>query len=186
MARRLIRQYLPNLDRIRKHKRLRFLGERLHEPNLWHLNRSSVSKAFAIGLFMAFVPMPFQMVPAAILSIYFRANLPIAVLLVWVTNPLTMPPVFLFCYRIGTLLLGARPRPIEFEISLTWLSTELLRVWQPFLLGCFLVATVAALVGYYAMRSLWRWHVLRDWEQRRVRQNGKPRKPRGRAQRRAT
>ena len=173
MARRLIRRYLPDLDWIRTHRNLRFLGARLHESNLWHLNRNSVAKAFAIGLFMAFVPMPFQMVPAAILAIYFRANLPISVALVWITNPLTMAPTYYFCYRIGAWLLNTYPQPIAFELSLGWFSTELLRIWQPFLLGCLLVATVLALLGYHGMHQLWRWHVVRDWDRRRARR-GRP------------
>jgi uncharacterized protein len=178
MARRLIRRYLPNFERIRTHPRLRFLGQRLHEPNLWHLNRASVAKAFAIGLFMAFVPVPFQMIPAAILAIYFRANMPISVALVWITNPLTMGPAYYFCYRIGAWLLSTPARPIDFELTLTWFSTELLRIWQPFLFGCLLVATLLALVGYHGMHWLWRWHVARDWEHRRTRK-----KPRATARR---
>lgn len=170
MARRLIRRYLPDLERIRTHQKLRFLGARLHEPNLWHLNRNSVARAAAIGLFMAFMPVPFQMVPAAILSIYFRANLPISAALVWITNPLTMAPTFYFSYVIGSWLLNTPARPIEFELSIAWFSTELLRIWPPFLLGCFLVATASALLGYHGMRQLWRWHVVRDWEERRLRQ----------------
>ncbi len=170
MARRLIRRYLPPLEQIRSHPRLRFLGNRLQEPDLWHLNRRSVAKACAIGLFMAFVPMPLQMVPAAMLSIYLRANLPISVALVWITNPLTTTPVFYFCYRVGAWLLGTRPQSVEFELSLAWFSTELARVWQPFLLGCFVVATAMALAGYHGARQLWRWHVLRDWKRRHRRQ----------------
>ena len=69
MAKKLIRRYLPDPHKIRDHKHLRLFGTLLHDPNLWHLNRRSVSGAFAVGLFMAFVPMPFQMIPAAALAI---------------------------------------------------------------------------------------------------------------------
>lgn len=173
MPRRLIRQYLPDLgEQVRTHRRLRFLGERLHDSDLWHLNRASASKATAIGLFMALMPIPFQMVGSALGAIVFRANLPIAVVLVWITNPVTMPPIFYFCYRFGAWLLQTRPREVEFEMSLAWFSTELLRVWQPLLLGSVLVAIVASLIGYYGVRELWRWHVLRDRE-RRVRSAGR-------------
>ncbi|HEX7044666.1 MAG TPA: DUF2062 domain-containing protein [Burkholderiales bacterium] len=166
MPRRLIRRYLPDVEPLRRHRSLRFLGRRLQEPSLWHLNRNSAARAAAIGLFMAFVPMPFQMVPAALLAIYFCANLPVSAALVWITNPLTMPPVFYFCYRIGAWLTGAPPQPLDFELSLDWLSTELVRVWQPFLTGCLVVASAAALLGYSGMRGLWRWQVLRQWARR--------------------
>jgi uncharacterized protein len=167
MARRLIKRFMPDVHTIRTHRHLQIFGTLLHDPNLWHLNRHSVSDAFAIGLFMAFVPMPFQMIPAAALAIYLRANLPISVALVWITNPFTMAPIFYFCYKLGTWVLGAKLQAFEFEISWNWLANELGQIWQPFLLGCFIVAALSSLVGYYGMQGLWRWHVVRDWERRK-------------------
>lgn len=172
MARRIFRRYLPDPDRIRKHKHLRFLGERLHQPHLWHLNRHSVPRAFAVGLFWALMPMPMQTIPAAAIAFYVRANMPLTLVLVWLTNPFTTPPVLYFCYWVGTLILGTPAEPITFEISFAWLGEQFLRVWQPIVLGCFVVATAAALIGYYGIRRLWRWHVLRDWERRRVKRGG--------------
>jgi hypothetical protein len=42
-------------------------------------------------------------------------------------------------------------------------------VWQPFLLGSMLIATVSAAIGFFGIRGLWRWHVVRDWERRKDR-----------------
>jgi len=56
----------------------------------------------AVGLFCAFVPLPIQMLLAAAAAIIFRVNLPISVGLVWITNPVTIPPMFYFCYKVGT------------------------------------------------------------------------------------
>jgi len=167
MAKKLIRRYLPNPHKIRDHKHLRLFGRLLHDPNLWHLNRRSVSGAAAIGLFMAFVPMPLQMIPAAALAIYFRVNLPIAVALVWLTNPVTMAPVFYFCYQLGAWVLQTPVQPVTIEPSLEWLTSEFQRVWQPFLLGSLIVSAVSAATGYFGIRLLWRWHVIRDWEKRK-------------------
>jgi uncharacterized protein (DUF2062 family) len=153
---------------------LRFLGDRLHHPNLWHLNRHSVPKAFALGLFMAFMPIPLQTIPAAALAFYIDANLPVTLVLVWLTNPLTMAPTFYICYWVGAFILNTPAQAIDFEISFMWFGEEFLRVWQPFVLGSFVVATTLSVVGYYAMRWLWRWHVLRDWEKRRARHDGEP------------
>lgn len=169
MAKKIIQRFLPDAHKIRDHKHLRFFGRWLHDPNLWHLNRRSVSGAFAIGLFMAFVPIPFQMIPAAACAILFRVNLPIAVALVWITNPFTMPPVFYFTYRIGAWILDTPAQKIAFEMSWDWLASGLGRVWQPFLLGSLITAGVSAAAGYFGLRALWRWHVIRDWERRRRR-----------------
>ena len=167
MAKKLIRRYLPDPHKIRDHKHLRLFGTLLHDPNLWHLNRRSASGAFAVGLFMAFVPIPFQMIPAAALAILLRVNLPIAVALVWITNPLTLAPVFYFNYHLGAWLLDTPVQSVELEVTWEWISTELVRIWEPFLLGSFLVAAVSAALGYFGIRALWRWHVIREWEKRK-------------------
>jgi uncharacterized protein (DUF2062 family) len=49
-----------------------------------------------VGLFCAFIPVPFQMLLAAPSAIIFSANLPVSIALVWITNPITMPPIFFF------------------------------------------------------------------------------------------
>jgi uncharacterized protein len=167
MLKELIKRYMPDHQRVREHRYLRFFGNLLHDPNLWHLNRRSVAGACAIGLFMAFVPVPFQMVLAAAVAIPLRVNLPIAVALVWVTNPLTMPAIFYSSYRVGTWVLGAREMRFAFEPSIQWLMTEMVAIWKPFLLGCFILGTLSAVTGYLLVRLLWRWHVVRRLRDKR-------------------
>jgi len=166
MPKRIIKRYMPDPHTIRDHKHLRFLGTLLHDPNILHLNRRSVSGAFSVGLLMAFVPVPFQMVLAAIGAIVARVNLPISVALVWVTNPLTMPPIFYFAYKVGTWILQTPVQKIEFVLSMEWLLHELGEIWQPFLLGCFVCGVSFAVVGNIAIRLFWRLHVGRSWKKR--------------------
>lgn len=158
---------MPDHDKIRNHRHLRLFGTLLHDPNLFHLNRRSVSGAFGVGLFMAFVPVPFQMVLAAAAAIALRVNLPISVGLVWITNPVTMPPMFYFAYKVGAWVLRIPPREFSFEMSYDWLGSELAAIWPPFLLGCFICGLTAALAGYCLMRGFWRWHVLAHWGKRK-------------------
>lgn len=169
MARKLFRRFVPDTDKIRSHKHLQFLGQWLHNPMLWHLNRRSVAGGAAVGLFMAFVPMPFQMLPAALLSVIFKFNVPIAVALVWITNPFTIAPITYFAYKLGILLLGLPEHDIAFEPSWQWLVTELKWIWQPLLLGSFVVSAVSATLGYFLVHALWRMHVVRDWKRRKLR-----------------
>src|SRR3546814_2139222 len=112
MPRRLFKRYMPDPASIREHKSLRFLGSLLHDPNLWHLNRHSVARAMAVGLFAAFLPIPLQMLLAAALAITVRGNLPIAVSLVWLTNPLTIPAVFFCSYQSCACLLVVPSRSL--------------------------------------------------------------------------
>lgn len=167
VPKRIIKRYLPDHRQIRDHKHLRFFGKLLHDPNLWHLNRRSVSGAASVGLFAAFIPIPFQMVLAAALAIPFRVNVPIAASLVWLTNPITMPPVFYTAYKLGSWLLDTPMRAVTFEVSLEWLKQELTLIWQPFLLGCFILATVSAVLGNLLIRFLWRLHVVRYIKRKR-------------------
>lgn len=169
MPRRILRRVLPSARQIRDEGHLKLFGDLLHNPNLWHLNRNSVAGAVSIGLFMAFVPVPFQMVLAAAAAIAVGRNLPIAVVMVWVTNPVTMPPIFFAAYKTGAWLLDETPKIIQFEISFRWLFTKLGDIWEPFLLGCAVLATFTAALGNVAVRLLWRLQVIRNWRERKDR-----------------
>ena len=168
MPKKFLKRYLPDHDKIRRHETLnRLFGKLLHDPNLLHINRRSVSGAFFVGLSMAFVPVPFQMALAAGLAIYSRVNLPISVGLVWITNPLTMPPMYYFCYELGQLILGGTLQDVHFELSIEWLQTVLGEIWQPFLLGSFIAGMVSASIGMITVRLLWRLQVVRRWQKRK-------------------
>ncbi len=169
MPRKLIKRYMPDRDKIRDHKHLKCFGTLLHDPNIWHLNRRSVSGAFALGLFCAFIPVPFQMLIAAALAIFFRVNLPISVGLVWITNPLTIPPMFYFAYKVGAWVLGLPTHEFSFELSTEWLMSELGAVWQPFLLGCLILGVLSGLLGFAAIRLFWRFHIWQYLKRRRLR-----------------
>lgn len=146
---------------------MQMFGRLLHDPNLWHLNRRSVAGGLAIGLFMAFMPMPFQMLPAAALAILLRVNLPMALASVWVSNPLTMAPMLYFQYRLGMMVLGERLRESMFEPTLQWFWMELSRIWQPLLLGSVLCGLLTALAGYGFIHLIWRMNIRRHLRRRK-------------------
>lgn len=168
MPRKLIRRWMPDPELIRSHKHLRCLGTLLDRSCLWRLNRHAVALAFMVGLFAAFIPVPFQMLIAAVLAVLIQANLPIAVALVWVTNPLTMPVLFFLAYRLGAWMLGLPPQDFDFHISWQWLIHGLAATWKPFLLGCLVSGSALAVAGYFGMQLLWRGYVLRHRRRRRL------------------
>jgi len=63
------------------------------DPVLWHLNRRSVAGAVAVGLFVGWLPLPGQMLVAAMLAALVRVHVPLSVVMVWFTNPLTVAPL---------------------------------------------------------------------------------------------
>jgi len=169
MLKNLIKRYMPDHEKIRNNKQLnKVFGTLLHDPNLLHLNRRSVSSAFFVGLFMAFVPLPTQMVMAAAIAIIVRCNLPIAIGLVWITNPITMPPIFYFAYKVGATILNTPHRQFSFDLSWEWLGSELAAIWEPFLLGCAVSGLVAGTLGYISIRLLWRLHIISTIKERKL------------------
>jgi len=171
MPRKLIERYMPDHRKVREHKHLQCLSCFFHKPGLWQLNRHSVARAFAVGLFFAFVPVPFQMLLAAGGAIMFNSNLPISVGMVWLTNPLTMPPIFYLAWLLGAWLMGLDTSGVSFEhfeMSWAWLEGALVSGWKPFLLGCFVMGVSSAILGYIGMQVAWRISVLRRWQRRRA------------------
>lgn len=159
-----IKHRLPSREYIENNGCLRFLETHIRDRNLWHFNRRSVPRATAIGLFCAYLPMPFEMLPAAIGAIVFSANLPLSLAWVWISNPLTWIPLYTPAYLLGAKLLGVSVVPLE-QITLGLLGSQLAALW----LGCLIVGTSLAVVGYWAMRILWRIKVISSWKDRRHR-----------------
>jgi len=169
MPKDFIKRYLPSPEKIRDIKALQFLGDILHQPNLWHINRHSIARAFLIGVFWCFIPIPFQMVAAALFAIWFNGNLPLSVALVWITNPLTMPPIFYFNYRVGAWILHRPTLPFDFELSWQWISHRLVEVGVPLYLGSVVCGLVFGALLFFLIHILWRRKVRRDWAHRRQR-----------------
>lgn len=150
-----LKRFVPDPKKIREIKSLRFLGSRIYSPNLWHFNRRSVSKAFAIGLWAMYTPpLPWQQAIAALGAVYFGANLPIAVALVWITNPLTWLPMYYIAYEIGAFATGSDTFSFA-EFSKIFDIERALSLGTPFLVGCLILMHAGALFGYFGVQWLW-------------------------------
>ncbi len=169
MPKRLIKKYMPDHKKIKDHKHLQFFGKFLHNGNLWHFNRRSISGAFAIGVFCAFIPLPSQMIIAAALAILVQVNLPISVSLVWITNPITIPLIFYGSYKLGSFVLGQEILETDYQMDIDWFIAQIDCIWQPFLLGCFIAGVVSASIAYFTIRLLWRLHIVSHIQERRAR-----------------
>ena len=128
----------------------------LHDTRLWGIRRRWVVPAFALGLFISFLPFPGHTLTAALCALALRVNIPVAAVTTWVSNPVTMGPMYYFAYRVGVNLLNAPAKPFAFELSLDWVTHTFVNIWQPMLLGSLLMGSIAALVGYAVLDLLWR------------------------------
>lgn len=169
MPKKFIKRLMPDHQTIKTNKHLQIFGDFLHNPNLWHLNRHSIAKAFAVGLFFAFVPVPFQMFLAAGMAIIVHANLPLSVALVWITNPLTMPAIFYFCYLVGTWILAAPEKKFAFEASWQWLAESVSTIGPAFIVGCAALAVLFSIFGYCFIQLMWRYNVSKELKKRALR-----------------
>jgi uncharacterized protein (DUF2062 family) len=166
-VKRWLKGILPAPRVILESRWIRVFGGLLQDPNLWHLNRRSASGGVAVGLFMMYMPPFGQVFMATAAAIKLRVNLPIAASLVWLTNPVTIPPMYYAAYALGAWLLGQPVRTFDPHFWLDWHNW--LGVLAPTLLGCLICATTGSALGYLTVQWLWRRSLLREIERRRQR-----------------
>ncbi len=149
---------LPNRAFIKRNPHLQRWGNYLHHPNLWHISRNSLAGGVAVGLFSAFIPLPIQMLLAALLALLFRVNLPVAILMTWVSNPITFVPICWVAYKAGEWITRSNGTPIiipEFKWHTdTWQGfIHAFYSWasalgETFLIGLPIVALTISLLAY--------------------------------------
>ena len=166
MIKNVIKRFFPKLDTVKEEKILKIFGPAVLQPNLWHINKKSVSRGFAIGAFCAFLPIPGQMILAAFLSITFAANIPISLILTWITNPITFTPIFYFAYKIGKIIFDGRITYDVDEKEIDILS-NIMHIWEPLLLGSIILSITGSIVAYIIIRVYWRYYVIKIWSKRK-------------------
>ncbi len=175
MPRRYFRKYLPSHESVRRNKLIAKFGGFLHRhPNLWHLNRASVSGGVAVGLLCGLIPGPLQMLGAALIAIPLGVNLPVALIMTLYTNPLTIVPLYLFAYWLGSLVTGHGGKLIEPpELSWTQIGASMsalvdwsLALGKPLAIGLVLLGGALAVLGWLAVQVGWRAWVVIQWRRR--------------------
>lgn len=150
---------------------LRPFARHLSSPLIWRFNRRGVARGAALGLFSAFA-IPVAQTPfAAVFAVAMRANLPVAALATFVTNPFTVPFIYYLAYKSGRRILQMHtdtlfelsPGAGFVERSLSWIVT----LAGPTYLGLLLFGFAGALVGYAAVHLGWRIKVAQQRRRRR-------------------
>ena len=123
-------------------------------------NRKMVSKAVFIGLFIAFIPMPMQMALVLAMMPFFKFNVPIALAMCWISNPLTMPPMYYIEYLTGSFVLGTKIAPVE--MSVEWFSNNMDNIFIPLYTGTIIFSIVGSSLAYWAINHFWHGSVHSD------------------------
>jgi uncharacterized protein (DUF2062 family) len=118
------------------------------------INRRSISKGVGIGLFWAFIPMPMQMLAVILCTPFIRFNVPIAITMVWLSNPLTMPPMYYMEYLTGNFLLG-REGVGNIELTLEWFTSNFDDIVVPLYVGTAFYSIVVSTLIYFLINWLW-------------------------------
>lgn len=166
----MIRRFIPSRESIKQNRMLRWLGPRIHDPLLWHVNRNSVARGVAIGAFFGLMVPVAQIPAAAVVALAMRANLWIAAIATLISNPFTYGPLYIFAYRLGSSILpptvasGAVVVDDDHAVTaLQWLIDALhwlTGIGRPLVLGMLLMAVTAAIIGYFSTLLLWRLKVV--------------------------
>lgn len=103
-------------------------------------------------MFSMMLPIPFQMLLSSILAYFLRANIPLATALAWITNPLTMWPIWYGGYLFGTWFLGTPDLHLASANiaigSQLWFEEVFPLIWKPFFLGNMILGTLFGTITY--------------------------------------
>ncbi len=148
---RSLKRFLPKADEIARQPGVGYISYLLKSPSLWRFDSVSCRRGAILGWYFCFVPMPMQMLPTFLLAPFFGCNLPVAIALVWVSNPFTYAPIFALSYGVGNFMLG---KGLSFP-DVDWGSLESLTsdLYFPIFLGGQVFGLAFGLVSYIVIRA---------------------------------
>lgn len=161
-----LRKHMPTREEMAANRYLAPIAHRFLTPELWRFTRRSVPRGVALGLFAAFIIPVGQIFLAAFLALPSRANVPVAALTTFVTNPFTLPFWLLVANRVGAVTL-------QFDSDTTGIASGSMEseAWGWFVeffqqagvtvFGFAILAVVSAALGYVVSGWVWRAMVAR-------------------------
>jgi len=175
--RRWLKRVTPNRQSLERIWCLKHLTVLFPNRGCWTFNRSGVTRAFAAGLFIAFIPptplLPVHLTVCAMFGVYLRLNLPVLVATVFVSNPFTWLPQIAGSIWVGAKLMGLDLMPLLHAISHQTLWADLGELWPPLLLGALVLGLAAAAAGYVLAQCAWRARVIYQLRRRRARSSSR-------------
>jgi len=166
-----MKRWWPTREQIMASRWLAPIAHHLEDERLWHVERGSVARAVAIGVFFGFLLPVAQFLFAVVCAVWLRGHVAIAAGSTLVTNPLTFAPVYWLAHRIGSALLGrsdaeaeAQANAIEAQTQATaaakgWLAATwdtVAGAGAPLALGLLVLAVCGAVLGFTLVWLLWR------------------------------
>ena len=167
-----VTRHIPTRETIHHYRLLRPFAPYLSRGSLWRLNRRSVPRGVAVGLFVAVIIPFMHTFIAALLAIPARANVAVAALFTLAVNPFTIPLMYFAAFRIGSWELhhdASLLNPADAERFSSELSRMLFWVHHAsgsIAVGILTLAATTAVIGYLASSFGWRIWCARRWRRR--------------------
>jgi uncharacterized protein (DUF2062 family) len=168
----------PTRESLENSRVLAPVAHRVLEPSLWRFTRRSVPRGVALGLLVGiFLLIPgLQIAGAALLALPFRANIPVAAAMTFLSNPATTPLILWASVYIGNITLG-RSADLSRLMALIhdhagiqqWVAWLFSEAAPALLFGLALISVASAVVGYVLAGWFWRLRMARKWHARKLR-----------------
>jgi len=136
------------------------------------VNRRMITRGVAVGLFWGFIPMPMQMLAVMATVPFIRFNVPIAISMVWLSNPFTMPPMYYMEYITGNFILG-REGIDDIELTMKWFTENFDDILVPLYTGTAFYSIVVTSIIYLVINRLWVRSVHSEKKERKHRKRKK-------------
>lgn len=158
-----IQRNMPTREQMEQSRVMRPFANRVLRSELWRFTRRSVPRGVALGMLVGII-VPFaQILFSALLCLPVKANVPVAALTTFVTNPVTTPLIWVLAYNVGSWMLRVDAATVvapvntaiehsEFGDMVQWLTGATLVTG----FGLVVVAVVAASVSYVVTGFAWR------------------------------
>ena len=143
---------------------------------LLSVNRKSITRGLLVGIFWGFIPMPLQMVAVVFTTPFVKFNVPIAISMVWLSNPITMPFMYYLEYITGTFILGMEH--LRVHMTIEWFHGHLGDIFIPLYVGTFFYAITVSVLVYYGVNWLWIKSVHKEKRHQKRKDNLKKKKKR--------
>ena len=123
--------------------------------------RKTITRGLLVGLFWGFIPMPMQMGGVILTTPLFKFNVPIGLATVWLSNPITYPPLWYLEYLTGNLMLG-REGISNIELTMEWFQNHWDDIVVPLYVGTAFYSTVVSYLIYLLVNWLWKRSVHKE------------------------
>ena len=151
---------MPTREQLAENRFLAPFAHRFVSPELWRFTRRSVPRGVALGLFASLIFPIGHIFLATFLALPTRANVPLAALMTFVVNPITLPLWAILANRTGHVVLhvdrsvgidAARPLASNSGMLAGWYATAGVTAF-----GFVVLALVMAALGYVISGFVWR------------------------------